>query len=337
MAALAVTTYKPPKTHQGKKAKVAYISSFKKRNKVKPYAKFDLDWRNIKRADNPEKLLAEAAVMLVSGIAYQLHNSGDKPVYLTGDWFEKTTKKQRHQNARLRNQLNHIFNFKRFPRKFHNGEMLYNVHEVSWTPEAYKILNFEDVVIEQETSSNTSADKLHDCSKNAPPLEHKSYNHIEDKEIKTPTGFCISDNEKLKIKTKAVESEAVKEIDLKNKAEFIQPSEKSSLGDDFLTPLDNEVGSGNEDSNTQVATVAKNTNNVITAQFNRFEPPQATLEPNMALVESLSPLPQQTTETEEVIKMIKPEIQREQEQQETQPNLNNSLLVSKKPFKHCTA
>jgi hypothetical protein len=53
------------------KSNVVYISSYKKRNVVKPYAKFDLDWQEILRANNSGKRLAEAAVMLSARVAYE--------------------------------------------------------------------------------------------------------------------------------------------------------------------------------------------------------------------------------------------------------------------------
>lgn len=185
------------------KANVVYISSYKKRNIVKSYTKTDDDWLDIPRADAPNKTLAESSARLCGKVIYELHKNHDRPVYLTSQWFKKITKKQIHQNVRLRKQLSHIFNF-----VFHHsiqveGEILFNVYEVSYTLDAYNILNFKDEKNECNTPPIASANKLSSESKNAQRYEHKCSSYIDNKEKEEHPKGCnssFSDNEKLKIK-----------------------------------------------------------------------------------------------------------------------------------------
>jgi hypothetical protein len=185
------------------KASVVYINSYKKRNIVKSYTKTDDDWLDIPRADAPNKTLAENSARLCGKIIYELHKNHDRPVYLTSQWFKKITKKQIHQNVRLRKQLSHIFNF-----VFHHsiqveGEILFNVYEVSYTLDAYNILNFKDEKKECNTPPIASANKLSSESKNAQRYEQKCSSYIDNKEKEEHPKGCnssFSDNEKLKIK-----------------------------------------------------------------------------------------------------------------------------------------
>lgn len=193
------------------KSNVVYISSYKKRNVVKPYAKFDLDWQEILRANNSGKRLAEAAVMLSARVAYELHRNNDRPVFLTPDWFAKVTKKQRHQNGRLRNQIDHIFNFKFHPKVRVDGILLSNVYEVWYTVESQQILNLEDVKILQEAPSKPHELELVSCSTEATTVEQKCsmggakmLQPIVDKEKEEEAlaySSSFSNNEKLKIKS----------------------------------------------------------------------------------------------------------------------------------------
>lgn len=192
------------------KSNVVYISSYKKRNVVKPYAKFDLDWQEILRANNSSKRLAEAAVMLSARVAYELHRNNDRPVFLTPDWFAKVTKKQRHQNGRLRHQIDHIFNFEFRPKVRVDGILLSNVYEVWYTVESQQILNLEDVKILQEAPTKPHKLGLVSCSKNASMVEQKCsmggaemLQPIVDKEKEEEAlaySSSFSNNEKLKIK-----------------------------------------------------------------------------------------------------------------------------------------
>lgn len=185
------------------KANVVYISSYKKRNIVKSYTKTDDDWLDIPRADAPNKTLAESSARLCGKVIYELHKNHDRPVYLTSQWFKKITKKQIHQNVRLRKQLSHIFNF-----VFHHsiqveGEILFNVYEVSYTLDAYNILNFKDEKNESNTPPIACANKLLSESKNAQGYEQKCSSYIDNKEKEEHPKGCdssFSDNEKLKIK-----------------------------------------------------------------------------------------------------------------------------------------
>ncbi|MBM3467718.1 MAG: hypothetical protein FJX70_07835 [Alphaproteobacteria bacterium] len=185
------------------KANVVYINSYKKRNIVKSYTKTDDDWLDIPRADDPTKTLAENSARVCGKVIYELHKNFDRPVYLTSQWFKKITKKKIHQNTRIRKQLSHIFNF-----TFHHsiqvdGEILFNVYEVSYTAQAYNILNFKDEKNECNTPPIASANKLSSESKNAVRSEHKCSSYIDNKEKEEHPKGCnssFSDNEKLKIK-----------------------------------------------------------------------------------------------------------------------------------------
>lgn len=301
MKALATST----RTALNKKAKITYISSFKKRNKVKPYVKFDLDWQDILRANDPEKRLSEASVMLSARLAYELHKNNERSVFLTSHWFEKTTKKKRHQNRRLRGQIDHIFHFKFHPRKFNDGEMLYNVYEVWYTLDSQKILNLEDVKIEEDSTPKPQKNKLQACSTNAPGVEHKSYSYIEDKEIIKPLKrvLFISDNEKLKIKRKTIEEEITSEKSI----EQTQPLEKSSLDDDFEATTGDEVGNDHQE-----ATEAKSVVEVVKGAFKHCE--------------LLPPTPsQQTTETTEINQMAKSDRYGKHREQQSQQDLKQAL------------
>ena len=149
---------------------VKYISSYRQRSNVKPYVKLDLDWQEITRANNLEKFLSEAAVILAGRLAYELFKNNDQAVFLPSYWFEQTTNKKRHQNSRLRGQLNHIFNFRFCSRKFYNGTLLFNVFEVCYTAKSQEIMNLKD--------TNHGANKQQGGSIYAPPMEHKCSTHI---------------------------------------------------------------------------------------------------------------------------------------------------------------
>ena len=185
------------------KASVVFINSYKKRNIVKSYTKTDDDWLDIPRADDPTKTLAENSARLCGKVIYELHKNFDKPVYLTSQWFNKITKKKVHQNGRIRKQISHIFNF-----VFHlsvevEGEILFNVFEISYTAQAYNILNFKDEKNESNTPPIASANKLSSESINAKGHEHLCSPYIGNKEKEEHPKGCdssFSNNEKLKIK-----------------------------------------------------------------------------------------------------------------------------------------
>lgn len=200
------------KAAKATKANVTYISSYKKRTNIKPYIKANDDWYNIYRANRLDKRLSEVAVKLVAKISYELKKNFDNPVFLSGNWIKKVTGRERHQNRRLCNQINHIFNFKYHPKKIVKGEVIFNVFEICYSEDAYKIMNLEDVKIREKTSSKLQKKELLDGSKNAPGVEHKctistplyiiNNNTVINKEIeKDNKSFSISDNEKLKIKS----------------------------------------------------------------------------------------------------------------------------------------
>lgn len=201
------------KAAKATKANVTYISSYKKRTNIKPYIKANDDWYNISRANQLDKRLSEVAVKLVAKISYELHKNFDKPVFLSGNWIKKVTGRERHQNRRLCNQINHIFNFKYHPKAIVKGEVIYNVFEISYTENAYQIMNLEDVKIREKTSSKSQKKELLDGSKNALGVEHKctsstplyiiNNNTVINKEIEKDNNisFSISNNEKLKIKS----------------------------------------------------------------------------------------------------------------------------------------
>ena len=192
------------KVSRKSKSNVVYISSYKKRNIVKAYTKTDDDWYDITRANDSTKKLSDTAAKLCSKLEYELHKNNDRPVYLTPYWFVKVTKKQRHQNARLRGQINHIFNFEHHKKIIVDGELLSNVYETWHTLESRKIMNLEDVISSQDTPSKPHEVKLLSWSKNAPPLEQKCSTYMYDKEKEEEPlvhSSSFSNNEKLKIKS----------------------------------------------------------------------------------------------------------------------------------------
>ncbi len=191
------------KIRTAKKSNIVCISAYKKRNVVKSYTKTHDDWLEITRANDPEKTLPDIAARLTGKIAYELHKNNDRPVFLSTHWFEKVTKKKRHQNSRLRKQISHIYHFKRHPRTFQDGKMLYNVFEICYTSDAFKIMNLEDVKIEQSIASKPQENKLQAWSKNAPTMEQKCSIYIDNKVIERDLeeiSLSITNNEKLKIK-----------------------------------------------------------------------------------------------------------------------------------------
>ena len=192
------------KASRKKKSNVVYISSYKKRNVVKAYTKTDDDWYDIWRANDNTKKISDTAAKLCSKLEYELHKNNDRPVFLSPYWFKKVTQKERHQNARLRNQIKHIFEFKFHSEIIHEGKSYSNVYEVWHTLESHKILNLEDIVILQNTPSKPNEAKLMSCSGNAPGVEQKSSTYMYDKEKEEePLGYSssFSNNEKLKIKS----------------------------------------------------------------------------------------------------------------------------------------
>jgi hypothetical protein len=212
---------------------VKFKHSYKKRENIKPYAKYDLDWCKIPRANDNSKNLPYITVALCSRLEYELHRNNYRPVFLTSDWFAQVTGKKRHQNANLRDQISHIYHFKWHPKVRVDGVLLSNVFEVWYTIDAPKILNLQEV----ETPKKQLNHEVVDTPKNSPRVEkkfseggEKILQPIVDKEIINlpKEGLFISNNEKLKIK---------KIEPVKNSVENSQqntPQEKSLLESDFL-------------------------------------------------------------------------------------------------------
>jgi hypothetical protein len=183
------------------KGNVTYVSSFKKRNKVKPYVKFDLDWQNIIRANDPEKRLHEGSVILASRIGYELHKNHDRKVYLSTHWMQDVTKKKADQTARRRQQIEHIFNMTWHRKVLDNGVWLSNVFEVYYQEGYEEILGLQDVV---KTACTNAAIMPVPTSFYAGTMPHKSGDYMYDKEKEEePLGYSssFSNNEKLKIKS----------------------------------------------------------------------------------------------------------------------------------------
>jgi len=183
------------------KGNVTYVSSFKKRNNVKPYIKFDLDWQNIIRANDPGKRLHEASVNLASRTAYELHKNHDRKVYLSTHWMQDVTKKGAKQTARIRTQIGHIFNMIWRPKIFDNGVWLHNVFEVSYQEGYEEILGLEDVVKTACTQENIEPVPT---PKNVLGVGHKSLDYIDNKGLEEEAKAYSSSNphnEKLKIKS----------------------------------------------------------------------------------------------------------------------------------------
>lgn len=81
---------------------------------------------------NDNKKLSAMAIILCNKLEYELHKDNDHPILLSTHWFENITQRKRHQNARLRNQINHIFSFKFHSKIVHKDVFYSNVYEVSF-------------------------------------------------------------------------------------------------------------------------------------------------------------------------------------------------------------
>lgn len=210
------------------KSNVVYISSYKKRNKVKPYTKTDDDWYNIIRANDGDRKVSFKAARLISKLLLELHKNNNLPIYKDNYWFSKIINVySRMQKLRLRNQLSHIFNFEFHKIIIVDGALLKDVYKISFTENAYKVLNFEDVKIDKKddkiNASDPALNKLNDINKNVTIPQQKCYAHIDNKALVEEEPKVHSstnaDNEKLKIKNS--ESQSI---------------EKSSCEDDFPIP-----------------------------------------------------------------------------------------------------
>lgn len=197
------------KASRKKKSNVVYISSYKKRNVVKAYTKTDDDWYQILRANDAYSKVSFKAARLVGKLILELHKNNDRSVYKDNYWFSKIVNvSSAKQNKRIRDQIEHIFNF-----PFHkiivvDGALLKDVYEISFTKNAYKILNFEDIKIDKkdvevnapDTASNRSLHRDINVSIHG----HKCPSYMYDKEKEEePLGYSssFSNNEKLKIKS----------------------------------------------------------------------------------------------------------------------------------------
>lgn len=197
------------KVSHKKKSNVVYISSYKKRNVVKAYTKTDDDWYDILRANDAYSKVSFKAARLVGKLILELHKNNDRPVYKDNYWFSKIVDvSSAKQNLRIRKQIDHIFNF-----PFHkiivvDGVLLKDVYKISFTENAYKILNFEDVKIDKKDSEINTPDmasnKPLNRDLNVSTYGHKCPSYMYDKEKEEePLGYSssFSNNEKLKIKS----------------------------------------------------------------------------------------------------------------------------------------
>lgn len=197
------------KIRTDKKSNVLYISSYKKRNVVKAYTKTDDDWYDILRANDAYNKVSFKAARLVGKLILEAHKNNDRSVFKDNYWFSKILKvSTAKQNARIRNQINHIFNFHFHKRLVVDQVLLKDVYEISFTEKAYKILNFEDTKSDIKNSEENTPDMASNKSlqgdKNVSIHGHKCPSYMYNKEIEIdPYGISISisNNEKLKIKS----------------------------------------------------------------------------------------------------------------------------------------
>ena len=110
---------------------------------IQTYDKSYHHWKNIVRADNPYKPLSNSALELCSRLVYAFGKNNNKPIFKSNEWFKDIIKKCTKQTSRIRNQLHNIFNFKFHQKVFINNEMLFNVFEISFTNDAFEILDLK--------------------------------------------------------------------------------------------------------------------------------------------------------------------------------------------------
>lgn len=196
------------------KANVTYISSYKKRTNIKPYTKTDDDWYNILRANCPDKKISFKAARLASKLHLELHKNNNNPVYKDNYWFSKITLvTSSKQNKRIRDELKHIFNFISYKKVIDKGKCLRDVYAISYTEDAFDILNFKDVKNNKKNSLKTNINESLNKDKNvliygqkcpsSTPLYIINNNTVINKEIEKDNNisFSISNNKKLKIKS----------------------------------------------------------------------------------------------------------------------------------------
>lgn len=192
-----------------KSGNVVYISSYKKRNVIKAYTKTDDDWYDILRANDTCSKVSFKAARLVGKLILELHKNNDRCVYKDNYWFSKIVNvSSAKQNLRIRKQISHIFNFPFRKIIVVDGALLKDVYEISFTENAYKILNFEDVKIDKEdgevNASDTASNKSLHGDINVSTYGHKCPSYMYDKEKEEEAkaySSSFSNNEKLKIKS----------------------------------------------------------------------------------------------------------------------------------------
>ncbi|MEA0971402.1 hypothetical protein Megvenef_01380 [Candidatus Megaera venefica] len=191
-----------------KKSNILYISSYKKRNVVKAYTKTDDDWYEILRANDTCSKVSFKAARLVGKLILELHKNNDRSVYKDNYWFSKIVNvSSAKQNLRIRKQISHIFNFPFRKTIIVDGTWLKDVYEISFTENAYKILNFEDAKIDKKDGEvnalDTASNKSLHGDTNVSTYGHKCPSYMYDKEKEEEAlaySSSFSNNEKLKIK-----------------------------------------------------------------------------------------------------------------------------------------
>jgi hypothetical protein len=127
--------------------KIVYFNLYNKTNNssnIQNYDKSYHHWKNIVRADDQTKTLAHSALELCSRLVYAFSKNHNKPIFKSNDWFKNITQRNVRQTLNIRNQLNNIFVFKLHSKILVNKEMLFNVFEISFTHDAFEILNLEN-------------------------------------------------------------------------------------------------------------------------------------------------------------------------------------------------
>lgn len=203
------THLRKAKPYRKDKSNILYISSYKKRNVVKAYTKTDDDWYDILRANNAYNKVSFKAARLVGKLILELHKNNNHSIYKDNYWFSKIVNvSSAKQNKRIRDQINHIFNFTFHKRLVVDQVLLKDVYEISFTENAYKILNFEDVKIDKKdgevNAPNMSSNKSLHRDTNVSTYGHKCLSYMYDKEKEEEPlvhSSSFSNNEKLKIKS----------------------------------------------------------------------------------------------------------------------------------------
>ena len=201
---------------------------------IQNYDKLYHHWKNIVRADDPTKTLAHSALELCSRLVYAFGKNHNKPIFKSNDWFKNITQRNVRQTLNIRNQLNNIFVFKLHSKMLVNKEMLFNVFEISFTHDAFEILNLENHEKMSKNCRGVSKKLLEDKQKIA-----ATYIIDKEKEESLRDYSSFSDNkenEELKISSSAASFLYKPALDEEKKTEKMELERKNDISKSVPKP-----------------------------------------------------------------------------------------------------